>query len=143
MIGLLIILAWISLALKDHLGSKPKYANKSKFYRQKHEPSANNFAIRFFYEMFFEFCLCVLINIRIIDFTSFSPSVQWLTAIIVCGLIVAYVVWLISLFFYNGPFLVNFYNKGTFLRSFWMARPFNTKYDARKKLGWLYAKRER
>ena len=137
MTGLLIILTWIGLAIKDFVSSKRNTNLATSTQSRQFEPSANNFALRFFYELFFEFSLCALINIGLVDFSSFTAVVQWLTSIIVSLLILAYLVWLISLFFYNGPFLANFYNRGTFLQSIWMARPFNTKFDAYKKLGWL------
>lgn len=83
----------------------------------------SNFALRFFYQFFFEMCLCVLINLLAMDFSSFSPGVQWITSLLVGIGIVLYVGWLVSLFFYNGPFLAGFYQKGTYFKSFWMARP--------------------
>jgi hypothetical protein len=48
--------------------------------------------------------------------------------------IAAYLCWLISLFFKNGPFLEGFYTKGTFLQSFWSARQFDTNFKAQIKL---------
>jgi len=39
------------------------------------EPYANNFALRFFYELFLDICICVLVNIALIDFEDFSPGI--------------------------------------------------------------------
>ena len=69
--GALIIFIWIVLAIKDCICKKPENAYDSKFSRKKHEPHLNNFALRFFYEMFLEFCLCVLINISILEFDGY------------------------------------------------------------------------
>lgn len=45
-----------------------------------------------------------------------------------------FVVWLCFLFFYWGPILDEFYVKGTFLESFWRARPINLRFGAVEKL---------
>lgn len=126
----LIALIWIILSIKDCIGKRPAYVYKHRFYRRRHEPSVNNFALRFFYEMFLEFCLCVLINISIHKTDSFSSFGQWVLCIIFACVILGYMAWLISLFFYNGPFLENFYFKSTFFKSFMMARPINPTFDA-------------
>lgn len=69
-------LVWAILALKNCFGPKPRSSKPSSTNSsRKHEQQANNFAVRFFYEMFLEFCLCALINITIFDFSSFSSAV--------------------------------------------------------------------
>lgn len=79
-------------------------------------------------------CLCLLINIAIVDFESFPSGVQWLTSVLVLACIFAYITWLLSLFFKNGPFLEGFYEPGTYLAASWMARPFDTTFRAQTKL---------
>lgn len=128
-VGTLILLVWIGLAIKDHLGTKPRFAHR-RFFRKQHEPWANNFALRFFYEVFLEMCLCVLINIAIVDFDDFSTGVQWLTSVLVAVAITCYLLWLVSLFYCYGPFLEGFYVKGTYLESFWMARPIKDSFNS-------------
>ena len=76
----------------------------------------------------------MLINIAIKDFRTFASSIQWITSLLVCISIIAYLSWLVSLFFKNGPFLEGFYTKGTFLQSFWSARQFDTGFGAQIKL---------
>ena len=55
--------------------------------------------------------------------------------------IVAYVTWLVTLFFWNGPYLRGFYVKGTALQSLWAARPFDLNYCAMLKAEELHRKR--
>ena len=132
-IGLVILVIWIGLAVKDCIGSQQKYKHR-KCCRTKHEPAANNAALRFFYEFFFEMCLVSLIQIGTRDMSSFSPAIQWVTAVIVLSALGLYILWIISLFFHGGPFLRGFYNKGTYFASFWAARPFDTNFNAVGKL---------
>lgn len=140
--GILILVTWIGLAVKDYLGAKGKFQH-IKIFRKQHEASANNFAMRFFYEIFFEVCLCLLINIAIVDFESFPSGVQWLTSVLVLACIVAYIAWLFSLFFKNGPFLEGFYEPGTYMAASWMARPFDTNFRAQNKLKKLEKRQKR
>ena len=57
-------------------------------------------------------------------------TAQWVLSLIVAVGIVVYIAWLVSLFFYNGPFLEKFYDSGTWFQSHWMARPINDKFHA-------------
>ena len=132
-IGLLILLSWIGLAIKDHLRAKGKYQH-IKLFKKPHEAKANNFALRFFMQFFLEICLCFLINIAIVDFSSFSSGIQWLTSMLVLVCVCAYLAWLCSLFFRNGPFLEGFYNPGTYMAATWRARPFDNTFEAQLKL---------
>jgi len=140
--GLAVLLVWISLALKDNMRVKHRLPGLS-FFRKKHEPQANNFALRFFYEFFFEICLCALINIAAMNFSGFMEGLQWAICLMICVGIFAYLAWILSLFCKNGPFLDGFYTKGTFLESFWMARPFDTAFNAQHKLEKMIKRRER
>ena len=55
------------------------------------------------------------------------------------GLIIGYVGWLISLLFCKGPYLKEFYVKGTAWQSIWTARPFNIEYNLIEKAAALKA----
>jgi hypothetical protein len=48
--------------------------------------------------------------------------------------ILAYLGWLISLFFCKGPYLKDFYVKGTAWQSIWTARPFNVEFNSIEKV---------
>ena len=132
--GAVMLTVWLGVAIKDRYVGRDHRFRDWTLFQARHAPSASNFALRFFYEFFLELCLCVLINLAVRDFSSFSSGVQWLLSLCVATGVVAYCGWLISLFFYNGPFLKNFYKKGTLLRSTWSARPFSTDYRAQLKL---------
>lgn len=38
-----------------------------------------------------------------------------------------------SLFYFKGPYISNFYEKGTIASSVWQARPFDLNYNAQKR----------
>lgn len=63
-IGLVILLTWAGLAIKDRLGSRHRYADRP-FFMKKHEASANNFTLRFIYEFFLEISICALVSISV------------------------------------------------------------------------------
>ena len=75
----------------------------------------NNFALRFFYEFFLEFCICCFIQLALVDFDYTSPGFQWILSFILLLGITIYVGWLISLFFKHGPYLEGFYRRKTAL----------------------------
>ena len=122
-------LIWGAMAIKDRVPHKHRFASKA-FFKNKHEAKCNNFAVRVFYEFFFEFCICLLINMPLTKFISFSYGSQWLISIIMLIGIIVFCGWIISLFYKNGPFLEGFYNKGTFISSLMSARPFDTNFNA-------------
>ena len=127
------LVAWAGLAVKDRMKHRHRYANRP-FFKKKHEASCNNFALRFFYEFFLEISICVLINITVTDFSTFSSTSQWLISFVALIVIIGTCCWLVSLFCKNGPFLKGFYDKGTYLESFWEARPFDTTFNATSSL---------
>ena len=136
MIALLIIaLVWIAFAITDYLSLKKKTIKLQRysFFHRKNEPFMNNFALRFFYEIFLEVCICSTINLALANFDAFSPGFQWiLSCITVLGVFV-FIGWLISLFFVNGPYINEFYGKGTVLESLNWVRPINPEFYAQNK----------
>lgn len=55
----LIVIVWVGLAVKDLIG---RYSDsKRPFMKRRHENKCNNFALRFFYEFFLEFCIVLFI----------------------------------------------------------------------------------
>ena len=128
--GLCILLTWLVLTLKDRFQHKLPSAVRRRCPKGNHEPQANNFALRFFYEFFLEVSICAMINLAHLDFSSFSHGAHWIMSFTVGIVILVYLIWLFSLFYKNGPFLSGFYKRGTFLESFWVARPFDTTFSA-------------
>ena len=110
---LTLIIVWVGLAIAHRIGGI------------KIEPYCNNFALRLFYELFLEFCISAMVNISLSHFNDVE-----LLSVFVLIAIVAYIGWLISLFFYNGPYLPGFYNKNSVYDSFWSVRPFATDFNA-------------
>ena len=98
------------------------------------EPMANNFALRFFYELFLEFCICALVNIAYVGAPEEGTvNIQWFMSLVIILGITAYVAWLISLFFFNGPILQGFYHKLGLVGWLWNERTFATDFNAVEK----------
>ena len=76
-----------------------------RIFRKEKEPLLCNFALRFFYEIFLEVCICSIINL------TEKSGFQWVLSFISLIGILVFIGFLISLFFYNGPYIKGFYNK--------------------------------
>ena len=100
-----------------------------------------NIAIRSFYEMFLEICICIMINITILDFSSASTSFSWITSFIFASGILASIIFLISLTRKNGPYYPGYYKKGTFWKSTWVVRRYHKDVRNLKELKRLKALR--
>ena len=122
LLGLVLIATWVLCVLKDYISR----GSSAKFLRTRHEPMLNNITLRFFYECFFEICICIMINIAALDFGSLSSSIQWATAMIFAGSIVVFMMFLVSLAYRNGPYHPGYYQPGTFWKSIWAVRPYNS-----------------
>lgn len=109
--------------------------------KTKNEPYVTNFALRFFIQLFFEICICSLVNLALVDFEDTSPGFQWILSLLAMIGICVYLAWLVSLFFVNGPYLDNFYVKGTALQSIFHARPFNLEFNAILQADYMFNKR--
>ena len=83
----------------------------------------NNFMVRFLYEAFFELCLCALINISASTSRGPGGTGTWLMSLLILVACLTAIIAVISLYFKNGPYVPGTYEKGTFLSSFWGARP--------------------
>ena len=130
--ALVIGLVWILFVILDYLSlvKRNKSLRQYWFFRRLHEPYINNFALRFFYEIFLELCICCFIQLALVDFDFASPGFQWILCFVIFLAIVIYLGWIISLFYINGPYLEDFYGKKTALESFWWVRPINPDYYA-------------
>ena len=124
----LIAIVWIIMALKDLIGVMSK--SNRPFMKRRHGKWCNNFALRFFYEFFLEFCIVVLINLTVVDFSEASPTFSYIASIALLVLITGLCLFTISLLCCNGPYINGYYEKGTAIKDTWGARPLNPDFDA-------------
>ena len=75
-----------------------------------------------------EFLICSFVNMTLPD-----TGMHQLLSIFFLLILFAYIIWLISLFFDNGPYLSGFYKKGTIMESWWTTRSINPDYDTVEK----------
>ena len=123
----LIVFVWICFAIKDWIGTCSK--SKSSFMKRRHENSCNNFAIRFFYEFFLEFCIVVSINLSVYDYGEFSTDFSYSISIELVLLLVGLMFFVLYLLFKNGPYVEGFYKKNTALKGTWGVREINHDFD--------------
>lgn len=97
--------------------------------KRRHENSCNNFAIRFFYEFFLEFCIVVSINLSVYDFGEFSTDFSYSISIVLVLLLVGLMFFVLYLLFKNGPYVEGFYKKNTALKGTWGVREINHDFD--------------
>ena len=100
----------------------------------RHSEWCLNFILRFFYEFFLEFSICAFLQLSVKDFSEFSPTLQFYLSVAVTAAIIALVVFVISLFFWNGPWIPNYFTKGTSISSFMRKRPVNPFFNTDKYL---------
>ena len=96
---ILILLIWLAIGLKD-------YICKS---RRRHDAWWNNMLIRVFYEVFFEVCLCIMINLTAIDFIRAEKTISWFLTLLVAVIAFLSLCILTFLFFCGGPNVPNSY----------------------------------
>lgn len=97
--------------------------------KKRHESWCTNFLLRFFYEFFLEFCIVIMINLSVRDFSEFSPSFSYMSAILILLVIVFVFALLICHFCCYGPYVSGYYMRGTLLQSLWGPRPINPEFD--------------
>ena len=74
--------------------------------RKKHESWCSNFMLRFFYEFFLEFCIVVMIGLSVRDFSEFSPSFSYFSAILITLTTIVVFAILIYHLFRDGPYTI-------------------------------------
>ena len=80
----------------------------------------SNFSLRFFYEFFFEICLCVMINVAT---TGNGSAFLYGFSILLAIAILAFVAFLFMLFCRYGPYTVpKSYELNSLRKSWWGAR---------------------
>lgn len=86
-----------------------------------------NFNMRFFYELFLEICLSVLIHIAsmqvmLTEYESKVSIMSWAVASLYLVAILAFIGFLISRFWSGGPYIRQAYSPGLLCQSWWGIR---------------------
>ena len=93
-----------------------------------------NFILRFCYEFFLVFCVCVFLQLSVTDFRDFSPTFQFILALVIFFAVVILIVFVVRLFFCRGPWVPGYYTKKTALHSIEGVRKRSSDFDYQK---WL------
>ena len=81
-----------------------------------------NFSLRYGYEFLLEVFLSMVIFTATMD--TNEPA-EWILALTTFALVIAFIVFLATRFFVDGPFVPQSYKPGTLLSSYWSIRPLN------------------
>ena len=127
---LIFMTIWVAVLLKDFIVSF--LPRQDKWWAKKHGAWCQNFILRYVYEFYLEFCICVILQLSVKDLTEFSPSFQYFGSIsLFLGLLVL-VGFVISLFYMGGPWISGFYIPNTALKSAGFDyRSRNPKFDGK------------
>ena len=90
--------------------------------------------MRFIYEFFLEFSICICLQLSVKDFSTFSPTLQFWLSVAVTVVMIALIAFIFSLCFFNGPWVGGFYARGTASGSLVGTRPINPDFDKEKYL---------
>lgn len=126
---LLIAVFWLAFLVKDLIAKWSK--SKKDFMKKKHSHWCQNFSLRFFYEFFLEFCIVVLINLSVADFSSFSPSFSYLISIALLVALLLVTSFVVYLLIRSGPYVPGYYQKHSAWSLFWGARPVDPSFDVK------------
>jgi len=132
---LVCLLVWTLLATKDWLVKLLPRPARANWWGQMHSPWWQNFVLRFCYEFFLEFCICATLQLTVVDFTDFSPTLQFFLALSIFVALLASIAFVVSLFFKGGPWVPAFYATNTVMQSTLLDyRTRNPDFDGKK---WL------
>ena len=81
-----------------------------------------NFSLRYGYEFFLEICLSIMILAATM---SEQDPLAWILVLATFIATTAFIAFLASRLFINGPYVPKSYKKGTFINSYWSVRPLN------------------
>ena len=95
----LILAIWLTIGLKEYICRS----------RQRHDAWWNNMLIRVFYEVFFEVCLCIMINLTAINFLEAEKTITWFVTLLIAVVAFISLCILTFLFFCGGPYVRNSY----------------------------------
>ena len=102
-----ILLVWFTCVIIDLICNK----SQKRFTRSSW---CQNFILRFLYEFFFEFCICFLLQLVYIAKVNENNQIfQYVLFVLLILVVMAFIAFIISQFFYRGPWVPGFYEKGT------------------------------
>ena len=129
-----IFIIWLMLAVKDLL-CRLLCRRDSKYGRKRHEPCCQNFLTRFCYEFFLEFCIAICISITVYQAEGIlDSSFDQAIAVFLAALVIGMIIFVTSLLACKGPYIDNYYQRGTLLQSLWSVRPIASSFDAKAHL---------
>lgn len=139
---LLIIFIWLIILAKDIISYLIRRFGKNQSPTQNLRPDeqmkdsrwCQNFLLRFVYEFFLEFCICIFLQLSVKDFSEFSPGLQFYLSVGIVIALIALIIFVVSLCFKNGPWISNYYMKGTSASSLMKIRPCDPNFDRKKYL---------
>ena len=112
---LILITIWVGVIVKDFIASfLPK---QDKWWANQHSAWCQNFILRYLYQFFLEFCICVILQLSVKDLSEFSPSFQFFSSIGMFLAMLSLVAFVFSLFYIGGPWISGFYIPKTSLKS--------------------------
>lgn len=111
-----IAFVWLIVAVGEKLRN---FCVKEESRHTRFEVTLNNFVVRFLLEVYFELMICAFITI---SSPSSAGSTWWLISLACILVSLATMVGLVNLFFKNGPYIEDSYEKGGILESFWGRR---------------------
>jgi hypothetical protein len=131
---LMFLIIWLLLSLYEvvrSINGKPK-----EVYGSRWERVCNNFLLRYFYELYFEICLVIILTIDLAQGKK-DQEFSFVLAAILCVLSLLFLLFSCSRFFCRGPYIRRFWIPGTSMKSFREMRPFDNEFNAYNKALYL------
>ena len=118
----LILIVWLGAAVADYLVKRKCKKQNRRNKKQRNSVCVTNCFVRFIYQIFFEICICVFINITVMDQNSFQAGLLWLSSLVIIVVIGVILLVIVSLFWKNGPYVSDSYEEKSWFGSFWGVR---------------------
>ena len=115
-IAILLLGIWQFCAIKDCVGSWTRHSSL-RIFRGRHEPLATNFALRFFYELFLDMCIVIMLTLFFADFSTFGTELQWVIAVVFGVGLILLLIGLTTFFCWNGPYHPGYFAPGSAIAS--------------------------
>ena len=130
LLGVILIVWWCSFAYDLYYVIKKRNNPQFEHPYPKKDPQLNNFLVRFLYEIFFEICLCVMINMSFIDPNSNKQMTSFILCTLLMVLLFIILLSITMLLWRGGPQKPGSYEPRTIAQSFWGPRPLKQQvYD--------------